>query len=154
MIALSVTVWNCLMLLHWLFHLWAATAALIKFELGVLIYCLNTWMIVDESSPFVSSWTAVLMSLHSFVVYMSIIQLFFLILPLLKSKKRKQNGTIKELLVSVISFYYQWLICFTIDMSQLIDRNCPSWVLPELGGVCSPLLWFSLFIWSDQKFDI
>lgn len=51
--------------------------------------------------------TAVLMSLHNFVVYISIIQLLFVTLSLLKSKKRKQNGTIKELLVSLISFYYQ-----------------------------------------------
>ena len=77
------------------------------------------------------------MSLHNFVVYISIIQLLFVTLSLLKSKKRKQNGTIKELLVSLISFYYQELICFTIDMMPVNCEKLPKLGTPGTGWGCA-----------------
>ena len=59
-------------------------------------------------------------NLRNFVVCTSIIQLF-ISLSLLKSKKRKQNGTVEELLlVSLIPFYQ--VICCTIDRMPVIQE--------------------------------
>ena len=57
--------------------------------------------------------------LCNFVVCTRLIGLF-ISLSLLKSKKRKQNGTVEELLVSLTPFYQ--LICFTIDMMPVTEK--------------------------------